>query len=93
MGTGNGQRTQTIHFYRLIKIRDYVRWPIQTMPKRAAQGSLFSVPPVLLQSAGCCGCFLIPGSMPGNASSHDVKKRSLTCPPKWAKVYLSVTGR
>jgi hypothetical protein len=41
MGTGNGQRTQIIHFYRL-KIRDYVRWPVQTMPKRAAQGSLLS---------------------------------------------------
>jgi len=44
------------------KIRDYVRWPVQAMPKRAAQGSLFLVPPVLLHSAGCCSCFLIPGS-------------------------------
>jgi len=44
MGTGNGQRTQTIHFYRLIKIRDYLRWPVQAMPKRAAQGSLLSSP-------------------------------------------------
>jgi hypothetical protein len=61
------------------KIRDYVRWPVQAMPKRAAQGSLCSVPLMLLHNAGRCSCFLIPGSVPGNASSHDVKKRSLTC--------------
>ncbi len=46
-----GNEPKTIRFYRLIKIRDYLRWPVQAMPKWAAQGSLIISPTCAIYTA------------------------------------------